>query len=226
MSSSSKTGAAEGGGKHRRGTPIYKNEFSFAVDGKEHHGFSYATGLGLSPGSAVTVEFVPGKPDVARIQGMRTNIFGPGVLFVVIFPLIGLGVLSAGLVRGINAGRLLTRGVVTTGRLLIKESTRMNVNRRPIYQFTFTFLTSDGQSSTATARGFAERFQETAAEQMVYDPSRPQRELVLKDLPGNLCIGSDGRVLSQRPGQGLLAAASPLATRLGHGGWALRLLFQ
>src|SRR5439155_19469836 len=77
---SSDTHASEGGSKHSRGTPIYKNEFKFVVDDREYRGASYAVGTQLRPSRSVTVEYVPGKPEVARVRGMRTNVFGPAVL--------------------------------------------------------------------------------------------------------------------------------------------------
>jgi hypothetical protein len=224
VAGSSDTGATAGGSKHHRGTPIYKNKFSFLVDDREYHGASYATGYKLPAGSAVTVEYAPGQPRLARIQGMRTNVFGPGVLFVLIFPLIGLGIISFGLASGVRACRLLAHGVPTSAKLLFKEPTNMSVNRRTVYKYAFVFKTLAGEVCTATAKTATDRFANDAEEHILYDLRQPQRALLLDGLPGAPLIGEDGHLVSRRPALALWSSIIPLATILGHGWWALRLL--
>jgi hypothetical protein len=221
VTGSSDTGASEGGSKSHRGSPVYKNEFAFVVDDKEYHGASYATGRRLQAGHTATVEYVPGKPGVARIQGMRTNVFGPVVLFVVIFPLAGLGILSFGLVRGARACNLLAHGVQTSAKLTFRGSTNMRVNRQPVYEFTFVFKTLDGEVSTAKVRSAAELFQNNAEELIVYDPRQPGRAQLLQALPGAPQIGEDGHIVSRRPASALLCAVVPLVSIFGHGWWAV-----
>ncbi len=226
VTGSSDTGASEGGGKHHRGTPVYKNEFAFVVDDKEYHGASYATGQRLQTGLAVTVEYPTGKPGVARIRGMRTNVFGPAVLFVIIFPLIGLGVISFGLRNGVGACYLLAHGIQTSGRLVSRDPTNMQVNHRTVYKFTFTFKTLEGEVCTANAKTSTDRFANDVEEQIVYDPRHPRSALLLDSLPGAPHIREDGHLVSRRPALALLSSVIPLASILGHGWWALWLLRQ
>ena len=224
VTDSSDTGASEGGSKHHRGTPVYKNEFAFVVDDKEYHGASYATGRRLQTDLAVTVEYPTGKPGVARIRGMRTNVFGPAVLFVIIFPLIGLGIISSGLRNGVSACYLLAHGIQTSGRLVSRDPTNMRVNRRTVYKFTFTFKTLEGEVCTATAKTATDRFANDVEEQIVYDPRHPRSALLLDALPGAPHIREDGHLVSRRPALALLSSVIPLASILGHGWWALWLL--
>ena len=224
VTDSSDTGASVGGSKHHRGTPIYKNEFSFVLADREYQGASYATGLKLRPRNSVTVEYVPGKPGFSRIQGMRTDIFGPAVLFVVIFPLIGLGFVAFGLWRGARECDLLANGIPALARLVAKEPTNTRVNRRLVYKYIFTYKTLDDQVCQASDRTDADRFVDDAEEHIVYDPRRPQRALLLENLPGAPQIGEDGHLIGHRPMLALGYRLLPLATILGHGWWALRLL--
>jgi Protein of unknown function (DUF3592) len=224
VTESSDTGASEGGSKHHRGTPIYRNKFTILVDDKEYQGASYATGRELRTGSVVTLEYPPGKPNVARIRGMRTNVFGPAVLFVVIFPLVGLGILSYGLVSGVKACSLLACGIQTSGKLMLKEPTNMRVNRQTVYKFTFTFKTSEGEICTANTKTATERFANDAEERVIYDPRQPRRVLLLANLSGAPQIGEDGHIVAGRLGPALCSSILPLATILGHGWWALRIL--
>ena len=129
VTASSDTGASEGGSKSRRGTPIYKNEFTFAVDDQE-------------------------------------------------------------------------------------------------YKLTFAFETCDGLASTATARTNApEKFQDEG-EPLVYDPENPVRGVMLDNLPGAPHIGEDGHVFCQQPARALLSLLLPLATILGQGIYAAKLLVR
>ena len=66
------TNFTSGGSRGRRGTPIYANRYAYREpDGVEHAGVSYATGVRLSAGEAVTVEHPAGRPEISRIRGMR-----------------------------------------------------------------------------------------------------------------------------------------------------------
>ena len=170
------------------------------------------------------MEYAPGKPAVARIQGMRTNVFGPGVLFVVIFPLTGIGIFSFGLVRGVRACYLLAHGVQTSAKLSLREPTNMSVNHRTVYDYTFTFKTRAGDVCMASTKTTSEPFANNAEEHVVYDPRQPQRALLLDALPGAPHIREDGHIVTQRPASALLVSIIPLASVLGHGWWALWLL--
>ena len=223
---SSDTGASEGGSKSRRGTPIYKNEFTYLVDDKEYRSASYAVGIQLPVGRIVNVQYLPNDPAIARIRRMRTNVFGPAVLFVMAFPLTGLGLVIFSLSRGLRACRLLSHGIPTTGNLVSKEATRVKENSRTVYKLTFAFQTEDGRSSTAIAKTNApEKFQERD-EPLVYDPEIPARAVMLDNLPGTPHIGEDGHVLCRQPARALLSLVFPLATILGHGLYATRVLIR
>lgn len=224
VTASSDTHATEGGGKHSRGTPIYKNEFSFVVDDQEYHGTAFATGRELPIGSAVTVEYVPGKPTVARLKGMRSNVFGPEVVFVILFPVVGLVVLSFGFLRGLKGCYLLAYGIPTIGRLVSKTPTNVSVNHRSVYKFTFVFKTLEGELCTATVKTSLPCFENTAEEHIVYDPRKPHRALTLDCLPGVPEIGDDGHIVSAQPAKAISFAVIPLATIVGHGFWAFWLL--
>jgi len=221
---SSDTGASEGGSKNRRGTPIYKNEFLFLVDDREYRNASYAVGTRLAVGRRVRVQYLANDPSLARIQGMRANVFGPAVLFVLLFPSVGFGLVVFSVSRGIKACRLLSHGVPTTGRLISKEATAVKENGRSVYKLTFEFETGEGRSCTATARTNApEKFREQG-EPLVYDPENPVRAVMLDNLPGAPHIGDDGHVYCRQPTRALLSLLVPLATTLGHGAYVWRIL--
>lgn len=223
---SSKTHGTEGGSKNRPGIPIYRNEFAFTVQGNAYRGTSFAAGQALPAGQSVTVEYVPQNPSAARIQGMRANVFDASAVAVIIFPLIGVGLFGPGLVRGIRALPLLRKGCATFGKLYWKERTKISINRRPQYAFTFNFTTHDGSTASVVAKDIEDRFPDQAKEQIVYDPSWPQRALVVGNLPGKPQIGADGCVICAIPSLGVPAAILPAIILLGNAGWALWLLVR
>jgi hypothetical protein len=223
VTGSSKTGATEGG-RRSRGTPIYKNEFAYFVDGNQYRGISYATGVGPRAGTAITVEFAPGRPNIARIRGMRTNVFPGMVLFVTIFPLAGLGIVLSGLRRGFKACAFLANGVLTSGKLTLKSATNVRVNNRPVYKFAFVFTTQRGEVCTAETKTAAARFENDSPEPVLYDPTEPQQAVLLNDLPGAPQIDETGRVFNRKPAAVVTSCLIPTITVLGHSYWAAYLL--
>jgi len=221
------TGASEGGSKGSRGTPIYENEFKFVVNAREYQGVSYATGRQMRARQKVTVEYVPGKPEFARIRGMRASEFGPEVLLVTIFPLAGLGMVVASLKKGLKACDLLAHGVQTTGNQISKEPTNAKVNKREVYKFTFSFKTADGENHAAVSRtSLVERCENPTAEPLVYDPKNPERAVLLDNLPGAPHITEDGRITVKSPWKAIALLVIPAATVIGHSIWVVKLLMR
>lgn len=219
------TGASVGGSKGSRGTPIYENEFKFVVDDREYQGASYATGKKLRIRQKVTVEYVPDKPQFARIRGMRADEFGPGILFVTIFPLVGLVMVVVSLRQGRKACDLLAHGVQTTGTLISKDSTNVRVNNRQVYAFTFSFKTAQGEFHNAVSKtSLVERFENPTAEPLVYDPKNPERAVMLDNLPGAPHINEAGEIVVKSPWRAIALLIIPAATIIGHSIWAIAIL--
>lgn len=215
------TGASEGGGKNRRGTPIYAHEYSFtARDGTEYHGVSYALGQRLEPGQEVMVEYRRGKPAVSRIQGMRHAMFDTWAGFVVIFPVIGLIFVIVTLRSGLRMTDLLARGRAGQGTLKSKKPTNIRVNNQPLYKLTFELQTGDGRTCLVTCRSTRpEVLEDEPQEQLLYDPDQPTRALLLDQLPGSVKTDLSGQ-FAVGGAVGLLALIVPAITVLGHGAYA------
>ena len=225
VTDSRNTGATVGGSKGSRGTPVYENEFKFVVDDREYQGVSYATGRHLRIRQKVTVEYVPDKPQFARIRGMRADEFGPEVLFVTIFPLIGLCAVVFSLRRGVKACDLLAHGVQATGNLISKEATNIEVNKRTVYKFTFGFKTPDSAFHNAVSKThLVERFENPTAEPLVYDPKNPERAVMLDNLPGAPHINEAGEIVVKSPWKAIALLIIPAATIIGHSIWAIAIL--
>ncbi len=199
--SSEKSNYSEGGSRRggRRGTPIYRHDYTFQAGGVTRQGVSYSKGGALTVGRKVQVEFPQGQPGTSRIRGMRTAPFGPVVLFVLIFPLAGLGLAVPGLFSGWKNLTLLKRGELARGRLIEKKKTNTQVNKQYVYKLTFQYTDQFGQPhqvQTKTHR--PEKLEDDAEERLLYDPLRPSRAVFVDMLPGAPEISEEGNVAGVR----------------------------
>jgi hypothetical protein len=193
VTASQKTHFTEGGSKHHSGTPVYRHEYTFTVDGTRYDGVSFSTGHSLQPGARVTVEYPRGNPSVSRIHGMRRAPVRPTALIILIFPLVGAGFLIPGLTQGWRANRLLANGKVAFGTFQSKALTNTRVNNRPVYKLTFQFTTDTGQTCQAVTRTCQPELLEGGQPQEIaYDPLTPSYAVMVDSLPGSPRIDERG----------------------------------
>lgn len=115
---------------------VYSYEFAFTTNrGEKITGVSYTTGEQWSARDHVTIEYVPGEPSIARIQGARTSDFTPWVLFVLIFPFIGAVMFGSAAVAGVREVLLLRRGELADARILSSRPTGVSVNNTPVVEY-------------------------------------------------------------------------------------------
>jgi len=206
------TGCGRTGASENR-VPVFENRYAFEVDGERRTGASFATGTCLRPGARVTVEVPAGRPDVSRIAGMRRATFGPGILFVAIFPAVGLAMVLGwwGYVR--RHLRLLSRGRVAMASLVGEEETRVTVNGRPVMRMRFAFDTERGVRQEAVVKTpFAAALKDDPRELVLYDPARPERVIAWDVIEGAPRVDAAGQLL---PTGTFLQLASVLAAPLG-----------
>ncbi len=176
-------------------------EFQFEFDVAEtiHKGVSFSTHGGKRPGTIVTIEYVPSDPKLARIKGQRRNVF-PGfvILFVAIFPGVGIGIAGSIFVVRIRALRLLTNGHEALGKLVSKSATGTEINDESVYKLTYAFDV-DGDTYECVAKTHkTERLEDDELEPILYDKDDPSRSVALDSLPGMPRILADGSVLETR----------------------------
>ncbi|MCB0222637.1 MAG: DUF3592 domain-containing protein [Anaerolineae bacterium] len=192
------TGASE------NDTPVYATHYAFRVERLEMDllGHSYTTGQRFSPNQAVTVEYLRDNPDLSRIQGTRLGAFSPWVFCVVgLFPAIGLAFVGFGFLSGLRASRLLRHGKIAQGRLIEKSPTNTRINNQTVYKLTFAFTADDGRQYQAVARSHQPgNLEDEDQEQLLYDPHRPTRAVLLDNLPGAPSIDDSGYIFTD-PGR-------------------------
>lgn len=179
---------------------VYSYKYSFTAEGGDYEGVSYRTGRYHEPGEQVTVEYVEGNPALSRIRGMRRAEFGPWVLFVLIFPLVGFIFILVSLRGGLKANRLLRHGKLAWGELVSKEPTNTRINNRTVYKLTFEFQPEEGGHAQAVARShMPEKLQDEQRERLLYDPFRPDYAILLDRLPASPAIDLTGNLQPRNP---------------------------
>ena len=172
---------------------VYEVDFLFtAADSQRYFATSYARGIWLDPGDRVSVEFLPGDPDVARIEGTDRSQNPIWLSFILIFPLIGLFFVSAALRVGRHANELLRNGLVTVGRLSKKEPTNTKINEQTVFRLVFQYQ-AEGESFEREERShlFGDMLDDRE-ELMLYHRDNPSRAVVLDGISGDLQVSAEG----------------------------------
>ena len=208
------------GGNRKRGRPgkpVYANAYVFAApDGTEHRGVSCATDASLIAGQAVEVEYPKGEPHVSRIVGMRRAPFDAWSALTALVPVVGLGLIVAGVRRGGRHADLLENGRLAWGKMVSKEATQARVNRKTVYKMTFEFTADNRRTYQVETRTHAtEELEDEEHELILYQPGNPDVAVVADGLPAGVRIDEKGQVHQKRP---LLVSLLLLAAALvGHG---------
>jgi hypothetical protein len=178
---------------------IRANHYQYSVAGKSFDGVSFSNQGDVSEGDRVTVEYAVSSPEQSRIAGQRRKMFGAGVAFVTIFPLIGLGLLVGAMRWGSRRARLLRDGVLTTGVLIGKSPTNTTVNNRRVFELIFEFTARDGRKHQAKARtSITERLEDERQELLLYDPEKPEDAVLIDDAPSRPKLDEVGGLAPRR----------------------------
>jgi hypothetical protein len=213
VTNSSKTGASV------NEIPVYEVHYTFGNgDADAYNGISYSTGRALQSGETVSIEYPEGKPRYSRIKGMRRQLFGPVILFVLIFPVIGLVFIFYGMKKSLQAIRLLQYGRLAKGTLISKVPTRTSINNQIVYNVMFRFTDHLGREWDVSAKTHLPHLLEDEAEErLLYFPANPKNAVMLDSLPSAGLINDDDRIKELPLKPSLARLIIPLVTIVGHG---------
>lgn len=191
-----------GGSEHHRGTPVYRYEFTYSVNGESYNGVSFQTGsCGREPGQFVQVEYLQARPDRARVVGMRAAPMPPYLLWVLIFPLIGGGLAFYQWRSGLRTIALLRHGHVALGTRLSTHRTNVQINNQTVYRVRFSFQAETGQRHETEVRTLnPQALEDDAAELLLYDPVKPERAVAVDNLPGHVRTDEYGQICASGMG--------------------------
>ena len=149
---------------------------------------------------------------------MRNATFGPWVLFVVIFPMIGLLFVISGLFDAVKTLRLLQYGVFTTATLISKEQTNTTINNQYVYKLRFHFTDRWGNDHEFTNRTHrAYLVDDESIERIAYLPNNPKSAIPLDTIQYVPLLDEDGPIEAIPINVVLLRLIAPSLTLVGHG---------
>lgn len=189
---------------------VYAIYFRFQVAGQTYKGKSYLTGRGLPKGRPVTVEYKANAPSrYARIRGLRATPFGGFILFVLLFPLVGLFLFLPGLSKGLRANHLLKEGKLAYARLLEMRETNTEINDEPVMELIFEFEADDGRTYQISEKTHKpDDLLDDEEERLLYDPLDPNRAVLFDNLPGTPEIDTKGHFVFS-PWRGIFSLFLP-----------------
>ena len=133
------------------------------------------------------MEFESDNPEISRIEGMRVQPVGLLILFIYIFPLIGLIFLFYAFKKGMPKIRTIRYGVMTRGRFLKMVNTGGSINEQAIYDLHFTFKDMSGLEHTAIGTTHKTgQVQDESEERILYDPVNPSDAVVVDAMPASV----------------------------------------
>jgi len=144
--------------------------------------------------------------------------FSPFILFVIIFPLVGLIFILFSLRRSVRALRLLKYGELSKGVLISKEPTNTKINGRLVYKMTFRFQDEQGGEYTVKEKTpLPSILQDQKEERLIYLRSKPSNAIMLDALPGAVSVNNEGGVEPYPVRNVILLMLFPASTLIGHG---------
>ncbi|KAA3610588.1 MAG: DUF3592 domain-containing protein [Calditrichaeota bacterium] len=173
---------------------VMQMDYLFESAGREYNGRSYFTGEFYEVGAKVDVEFSFTNPEYSRISGLRYSLFGAGILFILIFPLIGFLIILAGILRARKTIFLLKNGKPALGTLIKKGISNITVNEVPLERLTFEFTTETMKRIKITEdTANPQKLEDEAQERLLYNPENPQHAKLIDSLPGDAVLNSSGK---------------------------------
>ena len=179
---------------------VYRYEFRFTdAQGGEWTGACYKSGGGVLPSppsgaeyqppeGRVRVQYLPENPRVSRIADCRLSPFAWPAGFVVVFPLVGLGLFLLPLGAHWRTRSLLSHGAFASGRVERIEETNVTVNGQRRFRIHVRFAGEGRAQHVSTAHAYGrdvqflrEKLQSGDPVNVLYRRGNPKR-IFLADL--------------------------------------------
>ncbi len=196
------TSVSIGGGRGRRGRPVIRYHFKFTSgSGNEYHQYSYSTGhlrgedkKLLRRGDNVLVEYKSNNPKLSRIVGARYSVFGPFILFVLLFPFIGMVLFLSSILIGYKKIVLLKNGKIADGIIISTKMTNVRINKVPVYQYFFQYKDETGAEIVGSSKSLPKAtLGDEKHEPVIYCDIRGKKYAELVDaLPKHVDLNASG----------------------------------
>jgi hypothetical protein len=169
---------------------VFRYKFAFQPRPGVHlQGDCFTTGTRWRSGGTVTVRFSVSDPELCCIEGARLSESGAVGLVLVLFPLIGIGLLISSVIGRRRLRWLLENGAVEEAMVTAIEQTMMRMNRQNVYKITLQ-RTDPAGGTPFVLRKYQSSVIEFARQRLgtkqpvfvLYDPAHPRRVLLPETL--------------------------------------------
>jgi hypothetical protein len=106
-----------------------------------------------------------------------------GIVFMAIFPFIGVVMLSFGLRKSIKYLRIIKSGKLAYGTYLYNEPTNTKINNSTVYRYFFEFTDDKGIKYKTSGETHTGRLSDEPQELLVYNPNNPNEAVMVDALP-------------------------------------------
>jgi len=148
---------------------VLENGTSFRGDAKKYAGIA-------QPGDSIRIRYAADNPGISELADYNESVMPWWILlFLMIFPAIGIAFLTASIIKTKRTAQVLKIGETAWGEYSGEEPTNTRVNNQTVYRLFFKFTASDGKEYTAvgtTHRTY--RLRDEERELVVYDPLDPE----------------------------------------------------
>lgn len=165
---------------------VYRYHFTFRTPNERTFtGRSHTVGQEWSAEDRVTIQYVPAKPSIARIEGSQLSTAPMwGVLLVLIFPATGAALFLPATVSGWKQTILLQRGEIAGAKIISERATGTRINNVPVIAYDYEFPAADGEEYMGSSRSLPSGLVgDEAKEPVLYLPWNPRRSTLVDAIP-------------------------------------------
>ncbi|PCJ18620.1 MAG: hypothetical protein COB02_10810 [Candidatus Cloacimonadota bacterium] len=200
---------------------IYEYHYNFKnSQGQIFDSYSYKKRNRLSIGKNITIEYPKNKIHLSRIKGMRRQFFSPYVLFVLIFPIIGLFCLFLGIKNSLKSLKLLKMGILTKGVLIKKERTNTSINEQTVYKMIFQFKDKNNKDFFISEKThLTHLLEDDKEERLLYLEDNPNQAIMIDTLPSSPIIDEQGNIGPVSTFYCISLLFIPTLSIIGHSGY-------
>lgn len=132
--------------------PVHRVHYVFTDrDGVERHGVGQTTEPWRFYAPDLQIEYDPGRPELSRISGERSSVFGLFGLFPMGFAVVGAIVFGLGMRKVLRVRHIYVHGEPARAEVTAVSPTLMQVNRRRVMRVEYAFDTIMGRMTGRTS---------------------------------------------------------------------------
>ncbi|MFC2080607.1 DUF3592 domain-containing protein [Bacteroidota bacterium] len=175
------------------------NEYHYRYDfaeGSAYSGVFLEYAGTYRTGQEIQVEYLKKSPEISRIQGKdRRNYDQIMFLSGVGGLLVGFFFLYPSCRKTRRERKIIMSGLPAKGKLILAEPTSLNVNEQTVYNLTYEYLTLKNIPQKVSVRSHMIRnLSEEHYENLIYDPSKPSRAVIVDTLPDSVARYIKGKL--------------------------------